>query len=80
VTFVGVAGRDDLDPINEFISDYGVGGFDHIVDGTGEIWANFEVVTQPSFIFLDASGDSTSHIGALGVDELSKRLDSLTSN
>ena len=75
-----MAGRDGLDPINEFIDDYGVGGFDHIVDETGAIWANFEIVTQPSFIFLDASGDSTSHIGALGVSALSERLDTLTSN
>ena len=50
------------------------------MDETGEIWANFKVVTQPSFIFLDASGDSTSHIGALGVEALSDRLDELTSN
>ncbi len=75
-----MAGQDGLDPINAFIADYDVGGFDHIVDETGAIWANFGIVTQPSFIFLDATGDSTSHLGALGVEALSERLDTLTSN
>ncbi len=73
-------GRDDLEPINAFIDDYDVGAFDHIVDETGAIWANFEIVSQPSFVFLDAGGDSTSYLGPLGVDGLSERLDSLTSN
>jgi hypothetical protein len=75
-----VAGRDGLDPINEFIDEYDVGEFEHIVDETGAIWANFEIVSQPSFIFLDASGELTSYLGALGVDGLSEHLDSLTSN
>ena len=75
-----MAGRDGLDPINGFIDDYDVGGFEHIVDESGAIWANFEIVSQPSFIFLDASGESTTYLGALGVDGLSERLDTLTSN
>jgi hypothetical protein len=77
---VGVAGRDGISPINEFIDDYDLGEFDHIVDESGEIWANFEIVSQPSFIFLDATGASTSHLGALGVEGLSERLDVLAGN
>ncbi|MGK0274151.1 MAG: hypothetical protein ACI9N0_000525 [Ilumatobacter sp.] len=57
-----------------------MGAFDHIVDETGAIWENFQIVSQPSFIFLDASGESSSYLGALGVDGLSERLDALTSN
>lgn len=75
-----MAGRDGLDPINGFIDDYDVGGFEHIVDESGAIWANFEIVSQPSFIFLDASGESETYLGALGIDGLSERLDTLTSN
>ena len=75
-----MAGRDGLDPIYEFIDEYAVTAFDHIVDETGSIWSNFGIVSQPSFIFLDASGESTSHVGPLGLDGLSERLDSLTSN
>lgn len=77
---MGVAGRDGISPINEFIDDYDLGEFDHIVDESGEIWANFEIVSQPSFIFLDATGASTSHLGALGVEGLSERLDVLAGN
>jgi hypothetical protein len=80
VTFVGVAGRDDLDPIVDFIEEYGVDDFSHIIDETGEIWQNFRIVSQPSFIFLDANGESETHLGALGVDGLTERLDRLTAN
>ena len=75
-----MAGRDGLDPINGFIDDYDVGSFEHIVDESGAIWANFEIVSQPSFIFLDANGESETYLGALGVAGLSERLDTLTSN
>ena len=75
-----MAGRDGLDPINGFIDDYNVGEFEHIVDESGAIWANFQIVSQPSFIFIDDSGESTSYLGALGVDGLSERLDTLISN
>lgn len=77
---MGVAGRDTLEQINGFIDDYDVDAFEHVVDGTGEIWENYQIVSQPSFIFLDANGESTSYLGALGVDGLSERLDTLTSN
>lgn len=75
-----MAGRDDLDPIQGFIDEFGVGGFAHIVDETGSIWANFEIVSQPSFIFIDASGEAETHLGALGIDGLTDRLDRLTQN
>lgn len=78
--FVGVAGRDGIEPIRSFIDDLGVDAFPHVVDETGGIWDQMGVVSQPAFIFLDASGESTSHLGGLGVDSLSERLDVLTSN
>ncbi len=80
VLFVGVAGRDDLEPIVGFIDEYDVGSFTHVVDQAGAIWDNFEIVTQPSFIFLDSSGSAEAYVGALGVDGLSERLDELTAN
>jgi hypothetical protein len=50
------------------------------VDETGAIWQNFQIVSQPSFVFLDASGDAEVYLGALGVDGLSERLDRLVTN
>lgn len=78
--FVGIAGRDGIDPIRSFIDDLGVDAFPHVVDETGGIWDQMGVVSQPSFIFLDANGASTSHLGGLGVSGLTERLDTLTSN
>lgn len=50
------------------------------MDETGAIWADFKIVSQPSFVFLDESGVSTSHLGPLGIDGLTERLDALTGN
>ena len=74
---MGIAGRDGIDPIVDFIDKFDVGSFDHVVDESGAIWANFEIVSQPSFIFVAASGAATSHLGALGVGGMSERLDAL---
>ena len=80
VVFVGVAGRDGYDATNGFIDDYDVGSFPHVVDETGAIWQNFEIVSQPSFIFLDVTGESERHIGALGIVGITERVERLLSN
>jgi len=72
-----VAGRDDLGAINDFISELGVGEFDHAVDDDGSLWADFGIASQPAFIFIDDSGEMTTHQGALGEDGLAERLDEL---
>ena len=79
VTFVGVAGRDELPAITEFIDTLNVGAFEHAVDGDGSLWANYEITTQPSFVFIDDDGTMSTHVGALGVGGLTEVLDDLTS-
>ncbi len=79
VTFVGVAGRDDLPAINDFIDTLDVGAFEHAVDEDGSLWANYQITTQPSFVFIDDDGTTTNHVGALGIDRLTEVLDDLTS-
>ena len=79
MNFVGVAGRDELEAINDFISTFGVSSFDHAVDPDGTLWRSYEITTQPSFIFIDDSGETTRHVGALGIDDLSDRLTQLAS-
>jgi predicted DsbA family dithiol-disulfide isomerase len=79
VTFVGVAGRDELPAINAFINDLGVDGFDHAVDDDGAVWAAYGVNSQPAFVFIDDSGETTRVLGAQGLDSLTERLDDLTS-
>ena len=78
MNFVGVAGRDELPAITAFIDTLDVGAFAHAVDASGSVWADYGITTQPSFVFLDDSGESTTHVGRLGVDGLSERLDELS--
>lgn len=77
VTFVGVAGRDGFEPIADFVDKFEVGAFKHIVDETGQIWDEFRISSQPSFIFIDAAGEGEVHVGAMGVEGLTERLDRL---
>lgn len=79
VTFVGVAGRDDLSAINEFIETLDVGAFEHAVDDDGSLWAGYGITTQPSFVFINDDGTTSTHVGALGVDGLTEILDDLRS-
>ncbi len=78
MTFVGVAGRAELAEINDFISTLGVSSFDHAVDGDGALWSSYGITSQPSFIFIDDSGETTTHLGAMGFDGLSERLVALS--
>lgn len=77
VNFVGVAGRDELAAINEFIETLSVGGFEHAVDGDGSLWSSYDITTQPSFVFIHDDGEASTYVGALGVDGLQERLDAL---
>lgn len=78
VNFVGVAGRDDLEAINDFIATLDVSGFPHIVDETGEVWAGYGITTQPAFVFINDDGSMETHVGALGVEGLTERLTALS--
>jgi len=74
VAFVGVAGRGEVPEMEAFVSDTGTEGLTHVADPDGVIWASFEVPTQPSFAFIDADGEVTVHIGALGRDGLDAQV------
>lgn len=76
---IGVPGRDELPAIQAFIDNLGVGGFDHVPDTDGSIWAEYGINSQPAFAFLGADGSVETHIGPLGVDGLNQRIDGLTS-
>ncbi|MBT8208297.1 MAG: hypothetical protein KJO18_08495 [Acidimicrobiia bacterium] len=79
MNFFGVAGRDELAAINDFITTLDVGSFKHAVDDDGTLWSSYGITTQPSFIFMDDSGDMTTHVGALGLEGLSDQLSALAS-
>ncbi len=74
---IGVAGRDGLGPIQEFIDFQMVGGFPHIVDESGEIWSGFDVRSQPAFIFINDDGTVSDPTGSLNEEELNIRMQAL---
>ena len=74
---IGVAGRDDLSAIQGFIDERGVGAFPHLVDDTGEIWAAFDVRSQPAFVFIDDDGTVSRPTGSLSEAAITDRLEEL---
>ena len=78
VEVVGVGGRGEVPEMEAFVEETSTGGFDHIVDADGSIWARFGVAAQPAFAFIDDSGEVEVVVGALGEKALTERLDQLT--
>ena len=77
ITFIGVAGRDDVESMRAFIDERGVSGFAHIGDETGEIWNTFGVVGQPAYVFISDDGSTETLRSGLGLDELTRRAEAL---
>ncbi len=77
VTFVGVPGRGKVPEMRAFVSETGTDGFRHVADESGDLWKQFGVVSQPSFVFIDAAGHATRVTGSLDAKELRTRVQSL---
>ncbi|MFW2380714.1 MAG: TlpA family protein disulfide reductase, partial [Acidimicrobiales bacterium] len=77
VTIIGVAGRDDLLSIQDFVSNLDVGSFTHVVDEELEVWGAYGIRSQPAFAFLNDDGTVEVRNGSLGAQELSARVDAL---
>jgi thiol-disulfide isomerase/thioredoxin len=78
VTVIGVAGRGEVEAMDEFVADTGTGALTHVVDDDGSIWAAYGVTSQPAFAFIDADGTLDEVvIGAIGQDGLVDRATAL---
>jgi thiol-disulfide isomerase/thioredoxin len=79
VNFVGIAGRGDTDEMRDFVADTGTGidGFVHLDDGSGEIWAAYEIYAQPAFAFITADGRVETFTGSLGAGDLSAVIEQM---
>jgi len=75
VRFVGVASRDELGPIQDFVSEFEVGAFDHVVDDGGDIWGYYGIFTQPSFAFINDDGTVQVFLGAMGLEGLANVIE-----
>ena len=80
VPVVGMAGRDDTGPMEEFVARHGLGSLPHAVDDDGSLWADFGVRGQPAWVFIDRNGTTTLVFGALSEDALKERLDAIASS
>jgi thiol-disulfide isomerase/thioredoxin len=78
VEIIGVAGRGEVSEMEDFVADTETGSLTHVVDEDGAIWTDYEVLAQPAFAFIAADGSVETHIGALGEDELTERIEQLT--
>lgn len=52
-----------------------MGAFDHAVDESGAIWGYYGIFTQPSFAFIDDSGNVDVYLGAMGLEGLSSVIE-----
>jgi len=77
VTVIGVAGRDDLLSIQDFVSNLDVDMFTHVVDEELEVWGAYGVRSQPAFAFLNDDGTVDVQNGSLGAEELAERVETL---
>jgi thiol-disulfide isomerase/thioredoxin len=79
VTFVGVAARDQLPAMKDFVSKYQLGSFQHLADVDGAVWQRFGVTQQPAFAFIGADGTVQVVKGALSEQALTERVSRLAS-
>jgi thiol-disulfide isomerase/thioredoxin len=77
VTFVGVAGLDQLPAMQQFVAKYPVGNFTHLADTDGTVWAKFGVTHQPAFAFIRPDGGLTVVKGGLSEPDLDQRVAAL---
>lgn len=74
INFVGVAAQGTASEMVAFASETGVTGFPHLADLDSSIWSHFGVPYQPSYVFVDASGNSTLSVGSRSISELEAEL------
>ena len=74
---IGIAGRGEADTFQQWVTERGVDGFEHIADPEVEIWRQFNITSQPAFVFINDDGTDESRIGAMGLEGLTVRINEL---
>lgn len=57
IRFVGMAGHDSVEAMQEFVDEHGLDHFPHVVSEDGSLWQRFEIAYQPAWVVLDADGE-----------------------
>ncbi|MCM6779067.1 redoxin domain-containing protein [Nocardia sp. CDC159] len=71
--FVGIAGRDTISAMREFVDEYDL-PFPNLVDTDGTLWHRFDVSTQPTFVFVSTYTEVDRVPGTLSETELATRI------
>jgi len=78
VTFVGVPSPFDGTPEQwQTFADGMSTPISHVFDNPQEIWTEYDVVSQPTMIFVAADGTLTRFVGGVGPTKLLERVDEL---
>lgn len=63
--------------MNEFVGTYGIGDFTNLADIDGDVWAEFGVVSQPAWAFINDDGSVETRLGGLGLDGITEAAQQL---
>jgi hypothetical protein len=77
IGFLGVAARDSVEAMANFVDEFGVGHFPHAADPDAVLWERFGVPYQPAWVFVDSSGQAVRVLGALPEQDLISILEDL---
>lgn len=58
VTFVGVAARDRLPAMEDFVARYDLHTLLNLADVDGAVWRHFDITRQPAFAFIGPNGSA----------------------
>lgn len=73
---IGIAARDEVAAMADFVDRHELGDMVTIADPDGEVWERFGVFGQPTWVFVDADGATTTRFGALGVEGIMAAFES----
>jgi len=63
--------------MQDFVSDFSLESFEHLIDADRSLWQVFEVRSQPAFAFINQNGEISVHNGRLGEEDLIEELELL---
>lgn len=77
VAVVGVASSGSLEDMQAFVDETGAGSITHVADVPGDVWQQFGVVAQPTYVFVDDDGRTQSFAGGLSQAALVDAMEQL---
>lgn len=77
VNVIGVGSSGTLEQMQAFVDETGTSGLTQIADVSGEVWAHFDVVATPTFVFINDDGRTQTFAGGLGRSGLADALGQL---